>query len=77
MVRLTLPPVFLGLVGWTPIQGSNYCSIMLEHVDLTDSHAVERARRSVVMLRPGQLALSREDGMRLLAALLAHLEREG
>lgn len=53
---------------------------MLEHVDLTDSHAVERARRSVVMTKPGQLVrqlvLSREDGMRLLAALLAHL-RDG
>ena len=48
---------------------------MLERVDLADVHEVERARRSVVMLSPGQWALKREDAMRLFAALLAQLEQ--
>lgn len=48
---------------------------MLERVDLTARHEVERARRSVVMLSPGQWALKREDAMLLFGALLAQLER--
>ena len=75
VVGLTLPPVFLGCAVGADHSGRTTVRLMLERVDLADVHEVERARRSVVMLSPGQWALKREDAMRLFAALLAQLEQ--
>ena len=40
-----------------------------------DKHELERLRRSIVMISPGQLALRREEAMVLLADLAQVQER--
>lgn len=46
---------------------------MLTRDDLTSPEALERKRRSVAMLSPGQMALKREEAMLLLDVLVAQL----
>jgi hypothetical protein len=42
---------------------------------LVDKHELERLRRSIVMITPGQLALRREEAMVLLEDLAGVQER--
>lgn len=41
--------------------------------DLRTPERTEQARRSIVMLSPGQMALSREEAMMVLDQLLAYM----
>jgi hypothetical protein len=52
--------------------GANTCSHTLPPVD---KHELERLRRSIVMITPGQLALRREEAMALLEDLARVQER--
>ena len=47
--------------------------VMITPDDLTSPERTEQARRSVVMLTPGQMALSREEAMMVLDRLLAYM----
>jgi len=50
--------------------------VVLTRDDLTNPEALERVRRSIAMLNPGQAALKREPALLVLDALVAQLRAD-